>query len=178
MMEASQLQNWMENMNQSLCFRDGCQGNLVICDQAKKGLGGAARFQIACNSWGKDYSWNTSSLIPGTQHQVISTSLLLSSLLNGSLYSGYEKGMGIVIGDCLVSDQSWSNFVHWLHPIVKNLLDDQCKQVKEKIKEIPDEEFGSWKRAITTCDGGWQTRGFHSKNATFVFGELSQPRVG
>ena len=28
-------------------------------------------------------------------------------------------------------------------------------------------ELGSWKRAVTTADGTWQTRGWHSKNATF-----------
>ena len=28
--------------------------------------------------------------------------------------------------------------------------------------------WGSWKRAVTTADGTWQTRGWHSKNATFT----------
>ena len=28
-------------------------------------------------------------------------------------------------------------------------------------------ELGSWKRAVTTADGTWQTRGCHSKIATF-----------
>ena len=26
----------------------------------------------------------------------------------------------------------------------------------------------TWKRAVTTADGTWQTRGWHSKNATFT----------
>ena len=29
-------------------------------------------------------------------------------------------------------------------------------------------QLGSWKRAVTTADGTWQTRGWHSKNATFT----------
>ena len=31
-----------------------------------------------------------------------------------------------------------------------------------------DGDLGSWKRAVTTADGTWQTRGWHSKNATFT----------
>ena len=27
--------------------------------------------------------------------------------------------------------------------------------------------MGSWKKAVTTADGEWQTRGYHSKNFTF-----------
>ena len=31
-----------------------------------------------------------------------------------------------------------------------------------------DGDLGSWKRAVTTADGTWQTMGWHSKNATFT----------
>ena len=31
-----------------------------------------------------------------------------------------------------------------------------------------NDKLGSWKRAVTTADGTWQTRGWHSKNATFT----------
>ena len=36
------------------------------------------------------------------------------------------------------------------------------------MKEKSDGDLGSWKRAVTTADGTWQTRGCHSKNATFT----------
>ena len=35
------------------------------------------------------------------------------------------------------------------------------------MKSMCDDELGSWKRAVTSADGTWQTRGWHSKNATF-----------
>ena len=35
------------------------------------------------------------------------------------------------------------------------------------MKAKNNHELGSWKRAVTTADGTWQTRGWHSKNATF-----------
>ena len=38
------------------------------------------------------------------------------------------------------------------------------REMEDKI----DDELGSWKRAVTVADGMWQTRGWHSKNATFT----------
>ena len=55
-----------------------------------------------------------------------------------------------------------------MYPIVKNVLDDTCKKAHQEMMQIPPEELGSWKRAVTTADGTWQTRGWHSKNVTFT----------
>ena len=35
------------------------------------------------------------------------------------------------------------------------------------MRRMNQSEPGSWNRAVTTADGTWMTRGFHSKNATF-----------
>ena len=43
-----------------------------------------------------------------------------------------------------------------------------CEVAKQEMKEKNDGDLGSWKRAVTTADGTWQTRGWHSKNATFT----------
>ena len=45
------------------------------------------------------------------------------------------------------------------------MVDDLCEVAKWEMK---DGDLGSWKRAVTTADGTWQTRGWHSKNATFT----------
>ena len=50
----------------------------------------------------------------------------------------------------------------------KAMLDDLCEVAKREMKEKSDGDLGSWKRAVTTADGTWQTRGWHSKNATFT----------
>ena len=42
------------------------------------------------------------------------------------------------------------------------------EDAKQEMKEKKEEELVSWKRAVTMADGTWQTRGFHSKNATFT----------
>ena len=51
---------------------------------------------------------------------------------------------------------------------MKAMLDDLCEVAKREMKEKNDGDLGSWKRAVTTADGTWQTRGWHSKNATFT----------
>ena len=52
-----------------------------------------------------------------------------------------------------------------MYPVVKAMVDDLCEVAK---REMKDGDLGSWKRAVTTADGTWQTRGWHSKNATFT----------
>ena len=51
------------------------------------------------------------------------------------------------------------------YPVVKAMVDNICEVAK---REMKDGDLGSWKRAVTTADGTWQTRGWHSKNATFT----------
>lgn len=35
------------------------------------------------------------------------------------------------------------------------------------MKSMDQTQLGSWSRAVTSADGTWMTRGYHSKNATF-----------
>ena len=55
-----------------------------------------------------------------------------------------------------------------MYPVVKAMLDEVCEIAKQEMKEKHEDELGSWKHAVTTADGTWQTRGWHSKNATFT----------
>ena len=48
------------------------------------------------------------------------------------------------------------------------MVDDLCEVAKREMKEKNYGDLGSWKRAVTTADGTWQTRGWHSKNGTFT----------
>ena len=40
------------------------------------------------------------------------------------------------------------------------------------MKELPDEELSSWKRALVILNGTWQTRGHLTKNVFFCNKEL------
>ena len=55
-----------------------------------------------------------------------------------------------------------------MYPVVKSMVDDLCEVAQREMKGKSDGDLGSWKRAVTTADGTWQTRGWHSKNATFT----------
>ena len=44
---------------------------------------------------------------------------------------------------------------------------EHCEVAKQEMKEKKD-KLGLWKRAVTTAEGTWQTRGWHSKSATFT----------
>ena len=51
-----------------------------------------------------------------------------------------------------------------IYPVVKQMLDDQCERAKDELKSKPDDEIGSFKKAVTSADGVWMTRGHHSQN--------------
>ena len=42
-----------------------------------------------------------------------------------------------------------------------------CEEAKNDMKATDQTQLGSWSRAVTSADGTWMTRGYHSKNATF-----------
>ncbi len=54
-----------------------------------------------------------------------------------------------------------------MYPVVKAMVDEQCEEEMEAMKRINVTILGSFKRAVTTADGAWMTRGCHSKNFTF-----------
>ena len=56
-----------------------------------------------------------------------------------------------------------------MYPIVKSTFDEICEAAKQEMKDKKEDELGSWKRAVTVADCTWQTRGWHSKNATFNY---------
>jgi len=55
-----------------------------------------------------------------------------------------------------------------VHPKVKDLLDSQIAAAHDEMKKIDPETLGSFQRTVTTSDGAWHHRGFHSGNASYV----------
>ena len=41
--------------------------------------------------------------------------------------------------------------IRGMYPIVKEMLDEVCEVAKQEMKDKNDDEFGSWKRAVTTA---------------------------
>ena len=85
----------------------------------------------------------------------------------GSTYMGYYKTLKHVLGIDVAGGNAFMDTIRNMYPIVKSMLDEICEAAKQEMKDKKD-ELGSWKHAVNVADSMWQTRGWHSKNATFT----------
>ena len=90
------------------------------------------------------------------------------SFIYGSTHTTYCKTLQNALGMKTVNARVFLNTIEKMYPVVKSMVDDLCEAAKQEMKGKNDGDLGSWKRAVTTADGTWQTRGWHSKNATFT----------
>ena len=89
-------------------------------------------------------------------------------IIGGSTHAVYYRTLRHALGIQAVTATIFMDTIHAMHPIAKALLDEICEVGKQEMKDKKEHELGSWKRAVTVADGTWQTRGWHSKNATFT----------
>ena len=74
------------------------------------------------------------------------------------LYSHYILQDIVKCSGC--EDCECINTIGNMYPAIKAMVDNICEVAKREMKEKNDGDLGSWKRAVTTADGTWQTRGF------------------
>ena len=84
------------------------------------------------------------------------------------MHAVYYKTLKLALGIQAVSAPVFMGTIESMYPIVKSMLDKVCEAAKQEMKEKKEGELRSWKCAVTTADGTWHTRGWHSKNATFT----------
>lgn len=104
----------------------------------------------------------------GSAHNVISTSVQVAFIIAGGTHAEYRRTLQHALGIRAVSEVTFLRTIASMYDDVKEMLDEVCEVGKQEMKEKNDDELGSWKRAVTVADGTWQTRGYHSKNATFT----------
>ena len=151
------------------CKTPGCLGKLVPIRVESPGLGGAISINCLCNGckckgvvFKSGYPYN---MAPRTNE--ISMSVQLAFIIAGCTHATDYKTLQHAIGIKAVSSSAFIATIERAHPIVTSMVDEVCEEAKKQMKAMPDGELGSWKRAVTCADGTWQTRGWHSKNATF-----------
>lgn len=83
-------------------------------------------------------------------------------------YANFERTLKQYLGISCITKNRFYDVVKLVHPHLKDILDEMCNEEKERMKELPDEELGGWKRAVVTSDGVWQTRGHFNENGSFV----------
>ena len=88
-------------------------------------------------------------------------------LLFPVLHATYYKTLKHALGIEAVSMPLFMCNIRLMFPIVQEMLDEVYELAKQEMKEVDCDRLGSWTCAVTSADGVWHTRGWHSKNATF-----------
>jgi len=163
------VESFVEDINHALkCRTEGCTGKLVAIQQELKGLGGAMDLVFMCDECRISITFKSSERIGESLRLEVPTLLMLSSLLGGFQYAGYERQMAAILGENVFSEKTWQTFLTWVEPKIKRLLDDQVVLAHPELKKLDEGTLGSFKRAVTTSDGAWHHRGHHSGNASYI----------
>jgi hypothetical protein len=162
--ELSQLDKFIEQVNSCRgCIIPSCKGNLVPVNVDSVGKGGGIIIKYACDGCAsKGATLKTFSQYKEGAN-TISRCVQVAFIIAGCTHAVYHKTLKFALGIQAVSKSLFLKTIEDMHLIVKGLLDEMCEMARGEMRTMPQEELGSWKRAVTTVDGTWQ-----SKNATFT----------
>lgn len=132
-------------------------------------LGGTINLHFRCNGCElRSVSFQGSSLVEGSKRTVVRLALVVAFFLTGHGFAQFDRTLKQCLGIACVSKNVYYDIIKLVYPHLKDILDEMCNKEKERMKSLPDEDLGSWKRAVCTSDGVWHTRGHFSKNGSFV----------
>ena len=168
-MDLKQLNKFIKQVNQiRCCATPGCKGALCPIHVKSLGLGGALSITYACNGCASQWAlFETSSKYELGCATEISIAAQVAFIIAGCTHVTYYKVLKHALGIEAVSWPMFDSTIKRMHPIVKEMVDKMCSDAKNDMQRMDQNELGSWSRAVTSADGTWMTRGFHSKNATF-----------
>jgi hypothetical protein len=167
-----QFGNFLDMMNKvRRCTTPGCNGDMVPLTVKAKGLGGGLSVTCCCSGCADKYAVFETS--PERVEElgnstVIGMCVQVAFIIAGNTYAGYYKLLKNALGIEAVDGHTFMDTIRCMYPVVKSFLEKMCDIAKQEMKAKNESELGSWKRAVTVGDGTWQTRGWHSKNATFT----------
>jgi len=151
------------------CATPSCSGSLVCSSLRMEGMGGTVEVIYVCNGCGSHDTIFTGCELHKSigKTTTIGASIMVAFIISGCLFATYYKAMKLALGINCYKHTAYMTMLKRLHPVVKGMLDEMCKDAKEEMKALDATKLGSWKQAVTSADGAWQTRGFHAKNGTF-----------
>ena len=114
-----------------------------------------------------------SSLVEGSKRTVIGLALAVAFFITGHGFAKFNRTLNQCLGISALSKNRYYDVVKTTYPVIAEILNEMCEEEKERMRLLPEEELGSWNRAVVTSDGVWQTRGHFSKNGSFVKNFLS-----
>ena len=149
-----------------------CVCNFLLTVAVKcRGLGGAVTVRYSCDGCGlKGATFEAHSkcetVLAGSN--TISVSLQVAFIIAGCTHATYYKALSHSLGIDTVSGPTFMCTIRAMHYIVESMLDEVCEAAKQEMRDVKESQLGSWKNAVMVADCTWQTRGWHSKNATFT----------
>lgn len=163
-MDLSSLDKFINDINViRSCDTPGCRGKLIPTTSFKtigRGTGAISVYYTCDGCVAKHVQ------VVNMTGWAACLAVQVAFIATGCTYVTYHKTLQM-LGINGVCPQSFQYTLEVMHPIVKQMLDEMCNEAKKKMCDMDQNELGSWSRAVTSADGTWQTRGFHSKNATF-----------
>ena len=168
--QTTQLQSFIDSINgTSLCYTPDCTGKLVPVGMKHVGLGGSVVIQFSCTMCSEHMLNLTSSVdIEFSKRSVCSLALQVAFVAGGCAHAQYSKILKQYLGLSAVNPATFYDTVKLLQPVVDAMLVDMCNESKAEMKAQDPTVVGSWKRAITSSDGVWLTRGRFSQNCSFT----------
>ena len=131
-------------------------------------MGGAAGFMFRCTSCGgREVKFNTSSERENGS-PALSAALQVAFICAGASYAQYRRVLRHTFGLRCVSGSTFYRRIEEMYEHVKAILDDICLEERQQMKDMDQNELGSWSRAVTCADAVWLTRGGFSRNCTFT----------
>lgn len=125
---------------------------------------------FACSACENRIHFASSQLaLTHNKRNCVSLATVLCFLLYGQGYHTYHKILRLGLGINVLAKSNFHKIIELVYPSAKTMLDNMCEKAKEVMKKKDKNLLGSWERAVTTSDGCWLIRGFHSQCATFVF---------
>ena len=111
---------------------------------------------------------NSSALdISGNRYRSpLGVTLQVAIVCSGCMYAHYFRTLCLSLGMSTVREPTFFKTLRVMFPHVEKLLSEQCEDAKQHMRSLGEATLGSFKKAVTTGDAAYLTRGHFSRNAT------------
>lgn len=159
----SQLQQLIDQINlTSNCYTPRCTGKLVPINVK-------LIVKFACTGCtNRNLAFHSSVTVVLSKRTIVSLAMQVAFVVAGCTHAQYSKVLKQCLGISSVSASTFYDIIKLIHPVVHGMLTEMCDEAKSEMKSLGPTVIGSWKRAVTTSDGVWLTRGKFSQNCSFT----------
>ena len=128
-------------------------------------LGGAVSIFFTCNGCFLHHAHFESSVrYEGTCTSEASVAVQVAFMVAGCTHANYYRALKQALGMDTVCPNTFMSTIVRMYPVVKQMVDEMCEEAKNDMKTMNQTQLGFWSQVVTSADGTWMTRGFHSKN--------------